>query len=86
MGIQASGCTPSWLFITLRANFVWLIALTACTTMGMPAKLPWVSVEARNFSFALTSPFLCLMALARSIRCGKSRFQAWGGVYGHLVM
>jgi len=85
-GIQASGCTPSSESIRLRANFVLLIAFTVCTTIGMPANWPCTSVLARNFSPPLTPPFLNLMALARSIRCGKSRFHACGGVYGHLVM
>ena len=72
--------------IILRANRVLFNALTVCTTTGMPAKLPCTSVDARNRSPALTAPFLNLIALARSIRCGKSRFHGCGGVYGHLVM
>ena len=78
-GIHASGCTPSIESICLRANFVLLIALTACTTIGMPANWPCTSVLARNFSLPLTSPLRNLIALARSIRCGKSRFHSCGG-------
>ena len=33
-----------------------------------------------------TSPFLYRIALARSIRCGKSTCHGCGGTYGHLVM
>ena len=36
-------------------------------TIGMPASWPWVSVDARSFSPAPTSPFLNLIALARSM-------------------
>ena len=62
--------------MTLRAASVLLMALMACTTIGMPANEPWVSVEAKNFSAVPTSPFLNLMALARSMVCGKSRFHS----------
>ena len=85
-GSQASLSTPATLSITLRMALVLFTALATCTTMGMPANWPCTSVEARNCSAAPTSPFLNLMALARSMVCGKSRFHSCGGVYGHLVM
>ena len=42
-------------------------------------RLPRVSVEVISLSRVLTSPFLNLIALARTIRCGKSTFHSWGG-------
>ena len=57
-------------------------------TIGMPASWPWVSVDARSFSPAPTSPFLNLIALARSMVCGKSRFHGCErhvGTLGHVA-
>ncbi|MCY1371518.1 hypothetical protein D9M69_586680 [compost metagenome] len=85
-GSQASLSTPATLSMTLRMVLVLFTALATCTTTGMPANWPCTSVEARKRSASLTSPFLNLMALARSMVCGKSRFHSCGGVYGHLVM
>ena len=69
-----------------RASLVLFTAFTVWVTIGMPAKLPSESVFDKNLSRKCTSPFSNLTALARSIKCGKSTFQEWGGVYGHLVM
>jgi hypothetical protein len=85
-GSQASRSTPRAASITARAGRVRLTALATCTTTGMPAKDPCKSVEASSFSLSFTPPFLNLMAFARSMVCGKSRFHSCGGTYGHLVM
>src|SRR3990167_2027850 len=85
-GSQASLSTPATLSIMPRITLVLFTALATCTTIGMPANWPCTSVEARNLAAAPTPPFLNLMALARSMVWGKSRFHSCGGVYGHLVM
>src|SRR4051812_36997260 len=85
-GSQASLSTPSTDSISERASLVWLTALTVWVITGMPASLPSPSVLERNLSRAGTLPCLNLSALARNIRCGKSRFHGCGGVYGHFVM
>ena len=85
-GIQALRSTCSTCSIAARAGLVWFTALATCTTIGMPANWPCTSVDERNFSPKLTPPLLNLMALARSMVCGKSTFHSCGGTYGHLVM
>ena len=85
-GIQALRSTFSKLSIAARAGLVWFTALATCTTIGMPANWPCTSVDARNFSLKATPPLLNLMALARSMVCGKSTFHSCGGTYGHFVM
>ena len=85
-GSHASGWTSSAACSTLRIGFVRFAAFTAWTTIGMPASWPCTSVEASSFAPAPTSPLPKRIALARSIRCGKSTFHGCGGTYGHLVM
>ncbi len=72
--------------IAARAGAVRFTAFTACVTIGMPANRPTLSVDVRNLSLAVAPCFLKCTALARSIRCGKSRFHWCGGTYGHLLM
>ena len=45
-----------------------------------------MSVDAEFLGIGAHFTLLYLTALARSIRCGKSRSTSWGGVYGHFVM
>jgi len=82
-GSQAFLSTPSTFSITARAGGILLTALASCTTTGMPANRPCTSVEASKRSARPTSPFLNLMALARSMVCGKSRLNACGGTSGN---
>src|SRR5512147_2218990 len=85
-GIQASRSMPIADSTIARTGRVLFTALTACVTIGIPANMPSLSVDVRNLSLALAPWFLKCTALARSIRCGKSRFHGCGGTYGHLVM
>ncbi len=57
-GNQALRSTSRAFSISARTGLLRFMALAACTTTGIPAKLPWVSVEAKNLAEALTSPFL----------------------------
>ena len=51
-------CVILYLFLGgVRAALVVVTALTACVTIGMPAKWPCRSVEASSFSAVPTSPF-----------------------------
>ena len=70
----------------LRPKPLLLTAFTTLDTTGMPAIEPTRSVEDSTLSRSGVSPLRNLTALARNIRCGKSRFQGCGGTYGHLVM
>src|SRR2546421_12143106 len=84
-GGSRSWCTPSTACIAARAGLKLLTALTVCATTGIAASFPVTSVDESRRSRNL-APFLNLMALARSMTCGKSTFQGCGGTYGHLVM
>ncbi len=70
----------------LRPLVLRLVALTACTTTGIPAKRPTLSLALRIRSRRLAPCLRKRAALARSIRCGKSTFHSCGGTYGHLLM
>src|SRR5688500_10987629 len=84
-GSSRSLCTPSTACIAERASEFLLSALTVCATTGIAASLPIASVEESSRSRNLI-PFLNLIALARSMTCGKSTFHGCGGTYGHFVM
>src|SRR3954463_16481674 len=84
-GSSRSLCTPSIACMAARAGFTWLTALIVCATTGIAASLPIASVEESRRSRNLM-PFLNLIALARSMTCGKSTFHGCGGTYGHFVM
>ena len=61
------------------------VALAVCATTGIAASLPFLSVEESSRSRNFT-PWRNLIALARSMTCGKSTFHGCGGTYGHFVM
>src|SRR5687767_10113885 len=88
-GSSRSLCTPSTACIAPRESEFLLSALTVCATTGIAASLPIASVEesrrSRNGEVELR-PSLNLIALARSMTCGKSMFHGCGGTYGHFVM
>ena len=85
-GIQALRSMPKTFSIAARAGLVRFTALIVEVTIGMPANIPTLSVEVRNLSVAFAPWLRKWTALARSIRCGKSRFHGCGGTYGHFVM
>ena len=80
-----AGVIEGTLTITARIGALWLTALTAWVTTGMPARRPSASVEESTRSRRRPPVLRNCTALARSIRCGKSRFHSCGGTYGHLV-
>jgi hypothetical protein len=74
------------LSISVRTAGVALALLTISTTTGIVASRPTRSVFVSQRSRQPDFPCLNAVALARSIRCGKSTFHGCGGTYGHFVM
>ena len=71
--------TPNVASSALRIGGVRFTALTIWVTTGIPANMPVLSVDDRMVSRSF-GPFVRRStALARSIRCGKSRFHSCGG-------
>src|SRR6185436_18024172 len=85
-GSAASAATPSVACIAARAAGALLAQFTAFTTTGIVASFPSLSVLVSSRSRNVVSPLSNLIALPRSIRCGKSTFHGCGGTYGHFVM
>ena len=78
-GSQALASTPNVASSALRIGGVRFTALTIWVTTGIPANMPVLSVDDRMVSRSF-GPFVRRStALARSIRCGKSRFHSCGG-------
>jgi hypothetical protein len=73
---------------SIGRRVIWFFS--SVTQLAMPAvkdpRRPTRSVSASVFVTRSVPCFFACTARWRSIRCGKSTFQACGGTYGHLVM